>query len=64
MNSNEPTLISCLICSKEIPLDAAFTPEGAQYVEHFCGLECYELFRTRSNEKVASKVISQVDINE
>ncbi|WP_149021806.1 DUF3330 domain-containing protein, partial [Escherichia coli] len=25
------------MCCKEIPLDAAFTPEGAEYVEHFCG---------------------------
>lgn len=25
-------------------LDAAFTPEGAEYVEHFCGLDCYERF--------------------
>lgn len=40
MNVNEPTP-ACCVCCKEIPLDAAFTPEGAEYVEHFCGLECY-----------------------
>ncbi|CRF89585.1 Transposon Tn21 modulator protein [Salmonella enterica subsp. enterica serovar Typhi] len=39
MNANEPST-SCCVCCKEIPLDAAFTPEGAEYVEHFCGLEC------------------------
>ncbi|MGX0939695.1 uncharacterized protein DUF3330, partial [Cupriavidus metallidurans] len=33
---------------KEIPLDAAFTPEGAEYVEHFCGLECYQRFEARA----------------
>ncbi len=41
MNANEPST-SCCVCCKEIPLDAAFTPEGAEYVEHFCGLECYQ----------------------
>ena len=30
MNVNEPTT-SCCVCYKEIPLDAAFTPEGAEY---------------------------------
>ncbi|MCV4422857.1 DUF3330 domain-containing protein, partial [Escherichia coli] len=33
MNANEPST-SCCVCCKEIPLDAAFTPEGAEYVEH------------------------------
>lgn len=44
MNANDPTATSCCVCCKEIPLDAAFTPEGAEYVEHFCGLECYQRF--------------------
>ena len=47
MNVNEPTT-SCCVCCKEIPLDAAFTPEGAKYVEHFCGLECYQRFQARA----------------
>ncbi len=45
MNANDPTATSCCVCCKEIPLDAAFTPEGAEYVEHFCGLECYQRFQ-------------------
>ena len=45
MNVNEPST-ACCVCCKEIPLDAAFTPEGAEYVEHFCGLECYQRFHT------------------
>ncbi|MFX8160721.1 DUF3330 domain-containing protein, partial [Acinetobacter baumannii] len=39
MNASDSTTTSCCVCCKEIPLDAAFTPEGAEYVEHFCGLE-------------------------
>ena len=48
MNTNNPTATSCCVCCKEIPLDAAFTPEGAEYVEHFCGLECYQRFQARA----------------
>lgn len=49
--SAEPA-IACDVCRKEIPLSAAFTPEGAEYVEHFCGLECYQAFvaETRKRE--------------
>ncbi|MEW9898068.1 DUF3330 domain-containing protein [Chitinivorax sp. PXF-14] len=46
MSANEPT-IACCVCCREIPLDAAFTPEGAEYVEHFCGLDCYRRFEAR-----------------
>lgn len=49
MSANEPT-VACCVCCKEIPLDAAFTPEGAEYVEHFCGLECYQRFQARAME--------------
>ncbi|WP_458788567.1 DUF3330 domain-containing protein [Providencia hangzhouensis] len=31
--------------AKKFRLNAAFTPEGAEYVEHFCGLDCYERFQ-------------------
>ncbi|MDP3668306.1 MAG: DUF3330 domain-containing protein [Telluria sp.] len=48
MNANDPTATSCCVYCKEIPLDAAFTPESAEYVEHFCGLECYRRFQTRA----------------
>lgn len=55
MNANEPST-SCCVCCKEIPLDAAFTPEGAEYVEHFCGLECYQRFQARANTATETSV--------
>jgi hypothetical protein len=54
MNANAPNTASCTtccVCCKEIPLDAAFTPEGAEYVEHFCGLDCYERFQARARPR-------------
>ncbi len=37
-------LVSCRICRKEIPLSTALTPQGAEYIGYFCGIECYEEF--------------------
>ncbi|WP_034293621.1 MULTISPECIES: DUF3330 domain-containing protein [Burkholderiales] len=54
MNVNEPAT-SCCVCCKEIPLDAAFTPEGAEYVEHFCGLDCYVRFQARAKAATESR---------
>ena len=34
----------------------AFTPEGAEYVEHFCGLECYQRFRARASTATETSV--------
>ena len=56
MNANDPTATSCCVCCKEIPLDAAFTPEGAEYVEHFCGLDCYERFLARAKAATESGI--------
>jgi len=36
--------VSCIVCLNEIPLSAALTPEGGDYIGQFCGIECYELF--------------------
>ena len=59
MNANAPNTASCTtccVCCKEIPLDAAFTPEGAEYVEHFCGLDCYERFQARAKAATESDI--------
>lgn len=45
MNKNQKEgcpLCECETCCKQIPLSAALTPEGADYVRHFCGVDCYE----------------------
>jgi len=47
--------IECEMCLKEIPESAAFTPEGSEYVGHFCGIECYQAFLRRQREAEASQ---------
>ena len=59
--SSKPTesvLVSCEICLKEVPVDEAKVPEGADYFVHFCGLECYEKWKSQGGkpkETVARK---------
>ena len=48
--SGEPA-ITCAACFNEVPLSAAFTPEGAEYVGHFCGIECYQQFLAEAKRR-------------
>lgn len=47
-DSSEIEKVSCAICRKEIPLSAAVIPEAADYMAHFCGLECYAKWKKDS----------------
>lgn len=47
-NATDTNELSCCECCKAIPVDAAFTAEGVDYVAHFCGLSCYQRFVARS----------------
>jgi len=51
MLSIEETHISCEICKKEVPLNEAVNPETADYIVHFCGLECYEEWKGQDKDK-------------
>ena len=44
----EAEKVSCDVCRKEIPLSEAVIPEAADYVAHFCGLECYAKWKRQS----------------
>lgn len=48
--SAESAPVACHVCRSEIPLSTALTPEGEQYVEHYCGLDCYETWFHRRCE--------------
>ena len=40
-------LIACEVCLKEIPESHAKTAEADDYVAHFCGLDCYQKWKTQ-----------------
>jgi hypothetical protein len=39
--------IACEVCLKEVPISEAMVPEATDYVVHFCGLECYEKWKSQ-----------------
>lgn len=51
MTTNDKVLesvqIACEICLREVPLNDATNPETEDYVAHFCGLECYEIWKNQ-----------------
>ncbi len=38
----EPERVACEVCLKEIPISEAKSAEAVDYVQYFCGLECYD----------------------
>lgn len=42
----------CDCCNEDIPPSAALTTEGKDYIYHFCGMQCYDLWKkTNSNDE-------------
>ena len=44
----EPEHVSCDICMKEIPPSEANSFEVVDYVVHFCGLECFNKWKEKT----------------
>ncbi len=42
--------VACEICLKEIPVSEAKSEEASGYVAHFCGLECYAIWKAQQQE--------------
>lgn len=42
--------VSCEICMKEVPLTEAMVPEAEGYFVHFCGLDCYQQWKSKSED--------------
>lgn len=38
----------CAVCLKEVPADAVNVADAQDYVHHFCGLDCLDLWRKRA----------------
>ena len=42
------TVLTCEVCLKEIPADSVMHADAQDYVHHFCGLECLEIWRKQA----------------
>ena len=45
--SSDEEKVICEVCLKEIPVSEAKSPEAVDYFIHFCGLECYEKWKSK-----------------
>lgn len=45
----EPDLLACEACLAEIPDSVGQTPEGQDYIQHYCGLDCYDTWRQHAD---------------
>ena len=43
----EPENVACNICLTEIPESVAVSSEADEYAQHFCGIECYDIWRDK-----------------
>jgi nitroreductase len=41
---------SCRVCLKMVPKSAASSPEGEDYLRHYCGLDCYAKWRKKTKK--------------
>lgn len=46
----EDDLLECEICLAEIPDTVTDSAEADEYVSHYCGLDCYQKLRERSEK--------------
>lgn len=44
-------LIDCEICLREIPVSELKSEEAVDYITHYCGLECYEIWKQQEQAK-------------
>ena len=42
-------MVSCEVCMKEIPASEASNEEATDYVIYFCGLDCYDTWRSQNS---------------
>jgi hypothetical protein len=45
----EVAQVPCEVCMTEIPKSAASVFEAADYVHHFCGLDCYATWKAQKD---------------
>jgi predicted adenine nucleotide alpha hydrolase (AANH) superfamily ATPase len=46
----EPEYVACQVCLEEIPESVALSHEANQYAQHFCGIECYSIWKEKQQE--------------
>ena len=51
----EPEYLACQICLEEIPESAGNNHEADEYTQHFCGIECYSVWKKVQTSNLESE---------
>lgn len=43
--------IPCEVCLREVPKSEAIVPEATEYFVYFCGLDCYERWKSEGKRE-------------
>ena len=49
LSCESTSCVPCSVCQHEIPLSTAVWREGSDYVAYFCGLDCYDQWRSQES---------------
>lgn len=52
----EHVLVPCRMCLAEVPISEIIVSEATDYVAHFCGLDCFNKWRTNPNNPALQKI--------
>ncbi|VAW85647.1 hypothetical protein MNBD_GAMMA18-376 [hydrothermal vent metagenome] len=55
LKPEEPEVLACQICMKEVPKDLSKSAEGVEYVYHFCGQKCFEKWGKQESDQESSE---------
>ncbi|MCG6969140.1 MAG: DUF3330 domain-containing protein [Gammaproteobacteria bacterium] len=47
----QPDTVACQVCLEEIPSSVAISQEADVYTQHFCGIECYALWKEKHKKE-------------
>lgn len=50
----EPDNIACEICLEELVNPESYNQEADEYVQHYCGIECYSMWKSKDEETAES----------
>ena len=51
----EPENLTCKVCLEEIPSSVSTSQEGDEYTQHFCGIECYSIWKQKQEGSITNK---------
>ncbi|BBP05020.1 hypothetical protein TPL01_19060 [Sulfuriferula plumbiphila] len=51
VEDTECEITSCAVCMVEIPASVARNEEATDYIQHFCGLDCLEIWKREKGQE-------------